>query len=115
MSQLIEIQTGIFFDPEKPWYEQSEECIAFGESIIQDARQNGNFDPDTVIDSFDSGIGTIVHRPKLLAVTRTTDTGTFRMAVQYHWVHNPEDADWENTKNAFGAQLAPTEINVQKI
>jgi len=112
---MIEISSNIFFDPTKPWYEQSEECSAFGESIIQDARQNGNFDPDTIIDSFDSGVGSIVHRPRFLAVTRTTDTGTFRMTAQYNWLHNPEDLNWEHTKRAFGGQAAATIINVSQI
>lgn len=74
---LIEVDTGVFFDTEKTWYEQSEDCIELGQAVM--------LTPPTVIDMEACEGG----GERMLSGTwrTTTATGTFDMTVQRAYLY----------------------------
>jgi len=78
---IIEIDTDVFYDSEKTWYQQSPECIEMGQALIL----TPPFDSETeaCLGGASRLLGGVWHT--------TTATGSFAMRVERTYVYPPEN------------------------
>lgn len=73
---LIEVDTGIFFDTELTWNEQSHDCILLGQNLVEETPKTSN-------------IETLDNHSRLISGVweTTTNTGTFDMSVNREYIY----------------------------
>ena len=109
---MLEIESGIFYDPAKRWVDQSQECIDLGLDFVDKLLAQGTYEPGSRF----TEITEDRKRPEYVKGIYTSESippNKFIFEVTYSWVHYPEDPNWSTYgKRRFMASKAMCTVQV---